>query len=158
MMYTSYSFVDILYLDHLSKKICIKVSKEDDNCKIEALILRHCKLRLCGGKNIMHLFCTNHKFLKRYFDEIKFLVEELNYKEGDRHIFYLLYPDDKGDTPFDIAMRENANKCIETMLDMLSYNPNYNYSKYLQKHIYELLNMQSDSVRNYLNSCTFEIK
>lgn len=77
------------------------------------------------------MFCTNHKFLKRYFEEIKYLIEDLSYKEADRYIFYLLYPDDKGETPFDLAMKENAHKCVELMLDMLSYNPNYNYSKYI---------------------------
>ena len=52
----------------------------------------------------------------------------------ERMIFYILYPDHKGMSPFDYAMEDVSYKCIEEMLDMLSSRPNFNFSKYLRKH------------------------
>ena len=93
-----------------------------------------------------------------YFDCIKHCIEEAGYKDAEKHIFYLFYPNCKGETPFDIAMRERAVKCVDIMLDMMSYKSNYNFSKYIKKHFRELLEIGSNSFLAFLNTCTFEIK
>ncbi len=71
--------------------------------------------------------------------------------------FLCIYPNNLGETPFDIAIREHAPKSVEIMLEMLSGNPKYNYSKYLQKHFMKLLNMNSQAFQRFLNICTFKI-
>jgi hypothetical protein len=44
------------------------------------------------------------------------------------------------------------------MLEMLSYKENYNFSKYIRRHFYELLDLHSQSFVNYLDTCYFDIK
>lgn len=57
--------------------------------------------------------------------------------------FLCIYPNNLGETPFDIAIKEHAPRSVEIMIEMLSKNPKYNYSKYLQKHFMKLLDMNS---------------
>ena len=43
------------------------------------------------------------------------------------------------------------------MLDMLSYRPDYNFSKYIQRHFFSLLEMKSESFEQFLGTCSFAI-
>lgn len=105
----------------------------------------------------MHVFATNESFLKLYYDEAVAMIEEVDIKTAEKFLFYVIFPDNRGVTPLETALREHAPKCVEIMLEMLRLRPHYLFSKYLRKHFYELLDMQSLSFDNYLETCTFKI-
>lgn len=88
---------------------------------------------------------------------MNFLIEDLNYKEGECFLFTGVLANNNGDTPLDLAIKDQSVKSIESILDMLAYRPNYNFSKYLNKHIYTLMEMRSASFERFLETCSFRI-
>jgi hypothetical protein len=40
------------------------------------------------------------------FKDIKFTFEEINFKDAEMLIFFLLYPDNNGETPFELAIKD----------------------------------------------------
>jgi ankyrin repeat protein len=89
------------------------------------------RFRLEDGSNILHILPTNEKFLSLYNKIISFLIHDLEHSEGESFYFSVVYPNNSGVTPLDIAISERASRSIEIMLDMLSARPHYNFSKYI---------------------------
>lgn len=59
----------------------------------------------------MHVFATNESFLKLYYDEAVAMIEEVDIKTAEKFLFYVIYPDNRGVTPLETALREHAPKC-----------------------------------------------
>ena len=65
-VFSSYSYTDLTYLEYLSEKFTSTSSKQQEHEpgeEVKMVVLRHLKFRLSCGKNILHIFSTNHKFL-----------------------------------------------------------------------------------------------
>ena len=100
---------------------------------------------------------TNVEFLCLYQKCIEHLLEDLEYKDGEQFIFLVVYPNNQGITPLDVAIKEHSPRAIEIMFEILNIRPRYNYSKYIQKDFYFLLQLNSQAFLKFLGNCTFKI-
>lgn len=100
---------------------------------------------------------TKENFLQIYQKDVEYLMTDLEYTDAEQFYFNSIYPNNEGVSPLDIALHEHAPRSVELMLDMLSSKPKYNYSKYLMRHFYKLLEMKSESFYKFLSICTFKI-
>ena len=130
-LYMTYSYIDFQYMEYLVD--CFQTQKiKDDWSTVKSLLLQFAKFRLGNGNNILHIMATNQEFLTLYLKQIRVLIEELEYKDGDQFIFLVVIPNNRGETPFDIAIQEHAPRAIEIMLDIMCIKPKYNFfSKYI---------------------------
>jgi hypothetical protein len=129
----------------------------DEESRIQSLLMSFLRFRLDDGSNILHILPTNEKFLHLFEKVIQFLIDDCEYSEGESYFFSVVYPNNYGETPLDLAIRERASRSVEIMLEMLAARPYYNFSKYIQKHFYTLLQMKSVSFEKFLEGCTFKI-
>ena len=67
----------------------------------------------------MHILNHNDTFLKLFQKQINVLIEDENYKDGECFYFYSLYPNNNGETPLDIAVRDQSTNSVDSMFDML---------------------------------------
>jgi len=51
------------------------------------------------------------------------LIEEYEVVEAENFLFSIVYPNNQGLTPLDLALKDRSTKQVEIMLDMLSYRP-----------------------------------
>lgn len=104
---------------------------DDDENRVQSLLMNFLRFRLEDGNNILHILPTHEKFLHLFEKIITFLIEDCEYTDGESYYFSVVYPNNKGLTPLDIAIHERASRSVEIMLDMLSARPSYNFSKYI---------------------------
>ena len=48
------------------------------------------------------------------------LIDEVKISEAESYFFAIICPNNKGETPIDIAIKARASRSVEIMLDMLS--------------------------------------
>ena len=150
--------MDYQYMEYILENNMRAISSHDDEeIKVTYLIMNFVKFRLADGSNIFHILPTNERFLQFYSKVVNMLVEDYNFPSAESFYFSVIYPDKNGLTPLEIAIQKRASRPVEIMLDMLSCRPDYNFSKYLQKHFYTLLEMKSLSFEKFLSGCTFSI-
>jgi len=117
-------------------------------------------LSLLMRKNsIFHMIALDYKFLKQIFEEImKNEPPEDNIEDENpykNYIFYLVYPNHKQESPFDIAIKNNSPKCVDLMLQMLIEVPEFRVSHFIKSHFSTLFPMGLASFDSFLDSCLF---
>ena len=109
--------------------------------------------------NIFHLNALDFKFLRMVFDEIKKNdPDEENQDEVNLFktlVFYLIYPNNKQESPFDLVIENNSPKCINIMLEMLISVPEYRVSSFMRKHFPTIFPMNLPIFEEFLDSCLF---
>jgi hypothetical protein len=74
-----------------------------------------------------------------------------------KHLFFhAVYPNQEGQTPFDIAVKSQSPKSVELMLSMFIELSEFRLSKFVRKHFSELLGMGLTVYEKYLGSCMFK--
>jgi len=105
------------------------------------------------------MIALDYKFLKQIYEEIKKNepAEDNNEDENPYKslIFYLVYPNHKQESPFDIAIKNNSPKCVDLMLQMLIEVPEYRVSHFIKSHFSTLFTMKLGSFEGFLESCLF---
>eukprot|EP00347_Sterkiella_histriomuscorum_P019266 403342303 len=152
----TYSYMDLQYIEFLLQSYETQKVKDDGN-DIKYLLMRFLKFRLPNGNNILHMMATKESFLQMFQKDAEYQINDMDYKDAEQYYFLSIYPNNDGVSPLEIALNQHAPRAVELMLDMISSRPKYNYSKYLIKHFYKLLEMKSESFSKFLSICTFKI-
>lgn len=157
-LYNCSSFLDFQYMEYILENNLKVITGEDEESRVQFLMMVFLKFRLnINGNNILHILPTHEKFLQFYSKIAVTLADECEFPEAESYFFSVVYPNNQGLTPFDIAIKEKSSKSIEIMLDMLQKRPQYNFSKYVQKHFHKLFEMNSVSFERFFEGCTFKI-
>lgn len=122
-MYSSYSYLDLQYMEFLLYNNMASLTGDDEENRLLSLILLFLKFRMDDGSNILHILPTNEKFLHFYAKVINTVIEECEIAEAESYYFSVIYPNKDGKTPLDLAIEERASRSVEIMLDMLSMRP-----------------------------------
>ncbi|CDW74810.1 UNKNOWN [Stylonychia lemnae] len=125
----------------------------EENTQVGIPILRHLNFSL-DGNNFYHYLFNNFTFLKQSLREIKRQTSELNNEEAEYYIYYLLFMNNKDESPFDLSMKNFTPRSIDILLDILSINDNYDYFIFLKKHLFRLLEMKSDKFERFFDECS----
>jgi hypothetical protein len=72
---------------------------------------------------VLHILPTYDKFLQLYDQVIKIVLDDHGIAEAESFYFSVVYPNNNGLTPLDIAIKERSSRSVEIMLDMLSRRP-----------------------------------
>lgn len=114
-------------MEYILEKNNLMSLQGDDNDgenRVTSLLMMFLKYRLTeNGNNILHILPTNEKFLHLFAKVINILVDDCEFTEAESYYFSVVYPNNQGLTPLDIAIHERASRSVEIMLDMLSMRP-----------------------------------
>src|SRR5687768_9331674 len=87
------------------------------------------------GKTMLHLYALNSKMLSLIVEEIRKGENDDEPNKLKEILFSVVCPDNKGNSPFDIAIKNQSPKNIEIMLEMLISMEEYSLSQFVKKHI-----------------------
>jgi hypothetical protein len=72
----------------------------------------------------------------------------------------ILYPNAKGKSAFDIAIKNKSPKIVEIYLNILinlEHVQSYRFSKFLRKHFFKIAAMNIENFPRYLDTCTYKL-
>lgn len=159
---TNNSLICSLSISELERRFLANYDKMKEKLKKKSFPVTMCNFRTHKGANVFHFLIKDFKILKKFqYSYMKF-IEQFEDEDDKKKYFelflFILYPNRKEVSPFDLALKESS-QFVNLFLEMLAQVPDYSLSRFIFKDIIvfkQLMDMGLKSFETFLDRCLYQ--